>query len=332
MLEEVRCNHCGAPLEVTPDTVVAVCRYCGGPNFLLGNPAEVLAVPSLPSLKIADKAVERTRGDLDLWKLMSSINFTSSPDLYYLPFYFVRGELNASYRAAVTVIYKRRDQSGTQIMSRTVRVAGRVSLTDVAAVLARRAPWGLSADALAKHFLETAPKPKPLAEVVSQDKNAFLAAEITPERAEAKAVKILISRLLARVEQDAAAKAKQSVGVKTATTVVQDKTVNYEVVRLEASRLTYLPLWVMTYLYNDSHYHYYVAGWDGKVVLAEEPVFAEHRAASLLGTVAAGGFLGGLGSALLFSDFLMGVMTVAGGGILSYAAAGGLLRSRRVEK
>jgi hypothetical protein len=191
---------------------------------------------------------------------------------------------------------------------------------------------GLSADALAKHFLETAPEPKPLAEVVSQGRSTFLAAEITPERAKAKAVRSLISRLLARVEQDAAAKAKEAVGVKTATTIVQDKTVNYEVVKLEASRLTYLPLWVMTYLYDGSHYHYYVAGWDGRVVVAEEPVFAEHRAASLLGAVAAGGFLGGLGATYLLTDLLMGVMTLAGGGVLSYVATGGLLKSRRVEK
>jgi hypothetical protein len=108
--------------------------------------------------------------------------------------------------------------------------------------------------------------------------------------------------------------------------------VDYEVARLEASRLTYLPLWVMTYLYNGSHYHYYVAGWDGKVVLAEEPAFAEHRAASLLGAVAAGGTLGGLGSALLPADFFTSTVLLTAGAVLSYLAAGGLLRSRRVEK
>jgi hypothetical protein len=329
-MEPTNCSHCGAPLEVTPDSVVAVCRFCGMPNFLLGDLAEVLAVPTLSSSEVVNKAVERTKKDLSLRRRMSAINFTS-PDLYYLPFYFVEGVLKADYKANVLVIY-RRSQPRTETISKVVRVAGQVSLSDVAAVLARRAPWGLSADELAKHFLETAPKPKALADVIAQGKNAFLAAEITPERAKAKAVKILISRLLTRVEEDAAAKAKEAVGVKTATAIVQDKTVDYEVARLEASRLTYLPLWVMTYLYDGSHYHYYVAGWDGRVVLAEEPVFAEHRAASLLGTVAAGGFLGGLGATYLFSDFFTGVLTLIGGGVLSYAAAGGLLRSRRVEK
>jgi hypothetical protein len=329
-VESPRCSYCGAPLEVTPDSVVAVCRYCGRPNFLLGNPAEVLAVPTLSSSEIVKKAVERTKKDLNLRRRMSAINFTS-PDLYYLPFYFVEGVLNADYRATVVVIYKR-SQPRVETVSKVVRVAGRVSLSDVAPVLARRAPWGLSADALAKHFLDTAPEPKPLTDVVAQGVGAFLAAEITPERAKAKAVRTLISRLLVRVEQDAAARAREAVGVQTATTIIQDKTVDYEVARLEASRLTYLPLWVMTYLYNGSHYHYYVAGWDGRVVLAEEPVFAEHRAASLLGTVAAGGVLGGMGSALLPTDFFTGAMTLIGGAVLSYLAAGGLLRSRRVEK
>jgi hypothetical protein len=315
--------------------VVAVCRYCGRPNFLLGNPTEVLAVPTLSSSEIVKKAVERTKKDLNLRWRMSAINFTS-PDLYYLPFHFVDVRLNADYRATVVVTYTKtvyvRGQPRTQIVTKVVKVAGRVSLSDVVAVLARRAPWGLSADALAKHFFDTAPEPKPLTDVAAQSPGKFLAAEITPERAKAKAVRSLIPRLLARVEQDAAARAREAVGVLVATTTVKDKTVDYEVARLEASRLTYLPLWVMTYLYNGSHYHYYLAGWDGKVVLAEEPVFAEHRAASLLGAVAAGGTLGGLGSALFPVDFFTGTVLLTAGAILSYIAAGGLLKSRRVEK
>jgi hypothetical protein len=302
------------------------------PNFLLGDPAEVLAVPTLPAPEIASRAVERTRNDPDLRKRMSAVNFTTSPDLHYLPFYFVKGSLNASYEAAVLVIYTQRSQSGAQIARRTVKVAGRVSLTDVAAVLARRTPWGLSADELAKHFLNTAPKPMPLADAVdAQGGSPFLAAEITPERAKAKAMRTLISRLLARVEQDAAAKAKEAAGLPEARTVVQHKTASYEVARLEASRLTYLPLWVMTYLYDGSHYHYYLAGWDGRVVLAEEPAFAEHRRASLLSAVAAGG-LGGMGLALVPEDFFMGAAVLIGGAVLSYTAAGDVLKSRRVEK
>jgi hypothetical protein len=334
-VESLRCSYCGAPLEVTPDSVVAVCRYCGRPNFLLGNPAEVLAVPTLSSSEIVKKAVERTKKDLNLRWRMSAINFTS-PDLYYLPFYFVDVRLNTNYRATVVVTYTKtvyvRGQPRTQIVTRVVKVAGRVSLSDVVAVLARRAPWGLSADALAKHFFDTAPEPKPLTDVAAQSPGRFLAAEITPERAKAKAVRSLIPRLLARVEQDAAARARMAVGVLTAATTVKDKTVDYEVARLEASRLTYLPLWVMTYLYNGSHYHYYLAGWDGKVVLAEEPVFAEHRAASLLGVAAAGGTLGGLGYALFPVDFFTGAVLLSAGAVFSYLAAGGLLRSRRVEK
>jgi hypothetical protein len=331
MLEEARCGHCGAPLETTPDSVVAVCRFCGAPSFLMGNPAEVLAVPTLPGPEVARRAVERTRSDPDLQKRLSAVNFATSPDLHYLPFYFVEGTLNADYKAAVLVIYTERSRSGTQIMRRTVRVSGRVSLTDAVGVLARRAPWGLSADELAKHFLSSKPKPKPLSHLAAQGEGSFLAAEITPERAKAKAVKILISRLLKRVEQDAAAKAKEAAGLPNARTVVQDKAVSYEVARLEASRLTYLPLWVMTYLYDGSYYHYYLAGWDGRVVVAEEPVFAEHRRASLLSAVAAGG-LGGMGLALTPQDFFMGAAVLIGGAVLSYTAAGNMLKSRRVEK
>jgi len=330
----VRCSYCGAPLDVTPDSVVVVCRYCGRPNFLVGNPSDVLAVPTLSSSEIVKRAVERTRRDMNLRWRITDINF-SSPDLLYLPFYFVDVKLSADYQATVVVTYAKtvyvKGQPRTRTVTRVVRVAGRVSLSDVVAVLARRAAWGLSVDKLAEHFLNTAPEPKPLAEAAQQTSSAFLAAEITPERAKAKAVRAVIPRLLAKVDEDASARARAAVGVLLAATFIQDKAVDYAVERLEASRLTYLPLWVVPYLYRGSYYHYYVAGWDGKVVVAEEPAFAEHRTASLLSAVAAGGLLGGLSSALLYTDLVMGAAALAGGAVLTYLAAGGLLRSRRVE-
>ncbi|ABL87199.1 conserved hypothetical protein [Pyrobaculum islandicum DSM 4184] len=332
----MRCSYCGAPLDVTPDSVVVVCRYCGRANFLAGEPRDVLAVPTLPASEIVRRAVERTRRDLNLRWRISEINF-ASPDLYYLPFYLVDVKLSATYQATVVVTYTKtvymRGQPRTQIVTKVVRVGGRVALADVVAVLARRAAWGLSVDRLTSHFFKTGPEPKPLAEVASGGQaSAFMAGEFTAERAKAKAVRALIPRLLAAVDRDAEERARAAVGVFTAAAYVRDKTVDYEVERLVASPLTYLPLWVMPYFYRGSSFRYYIAGWDGEVVLAEEPVFVEHKAASLLAAAAAGGLAGGLGYAALGVDPYVGAAVVAAGGALSYMAAGGFLKSRRVEK
>ena len=332
----MRCSNCGAPLDVTPESVVVVCKYCGAPNFLVGNPSKILAVPTLSSSDILRRAVERTRRDFNLGRRMSDINF-SSPDLLYVPFYFVDVAIRAVYDAVVTVTYTKTVRVGgrteMRTVSKTVRVSGSVRLQDVVAVLARRAAWGISVDKLAEHFFKTAPEPKALSEVVSSASasSSFLASEITPERAKAKAVRTVMPRLLALVDEDASEKAKLAVRVLVATTFVQDKAVDYTVERLEVSPLTYLPMWVVPYLYKGSYYSYYVAGWDGAVVVAEEPTFAEHKALYLAGTSLLGGVLGGVGAALL-GEPVYGAAMIIGAAALTYMASSPLLRPRRVEK
>ncbi|ABP50623.1 zinc ribbon domain-containing protein [Pyrobaculum arsenaticum] len=332
----VRCSYCGAPLDVTPESVVVVCKYCGTPNFLTGNPSKILAVPTLTSSEILRRAVERTKRDFNLGRRMSDINF-SSPELLYVPFYFVDVAIRAVYDAVVTVTYTKTvrvaGRTEMRTVSKTVRVSGSVRLQDVVAVLARRAAWGISVDKLTEHFFKTAPEPKTLSEVVSSASvsSSFLAGEMTPERAKAKAVRAVMPRLLELVDEDASEKAKLAVGVLVASTFVQDKAVDYTVERLKASPLTYLPMWVVPYLFKGSYYSYYVAGWDGAVIVAEEPTFAEHKALYLAGTSLLGGVLGGIGATLLI-DPVVASAFVIGAGVLTYLASSPMLRPRRVEK
>lgn len=332
----MKCSYCGAPLEVTPESVVVVCKYCGTPNFIAVNPSEILAVPTLSSSEILRKAVERTRRDFNLGRRLSEINFASA-DLVYLPFYFIDVRLRAYYDATVVVTYTRtvyvRGQPQVRTETKVVRVSGSVKYTDVVAVISRRAAWGLSVDKLVDHFFKTAPEPKPLSEVVASPSvsTSFLAGELTPERAKAKAVRAVVPRLLAKVDSDASEKARAAVGVLTAATYVQDKAVDYVVERLEASPLTYLPMWVVPYLYKGSYYNYYVAGWDGAVVLAEEPSFPENKALVMTAIALIGGGLGGLLSTALMYDLITGGVATALGGIVTYALAGNLLKPRRVE-
>ncbi|MEM1598064.1 MAG: zinc ribbon domain-containing protein [Pyrobaculum sp.] len=329
-----RCSNCGAPLDVTPDSVVVVCRYCGAPNFVAGGSGEVLAVPTLASSEILKRAVERTRRDFNLRRRMGELNF-ASPELVYVPYYFVDLALSAAYTALVTVTYTRtvyvRGQPRTRLETRRVNVSGRVRLAEVVPVVARRAAWGESLERLVDHYFKTAPGATALADVAKNASTsaAFLAAEFDAERAKAKAVKAALPRLLAAVDEDAALKARIKVGVLTASAVVEDKAVDYEVERVEASSLTYLPMWITPYVYKGSFYKYYMAGWDGAVVLAEEPSFVENKVASGLAAALAAGLGGGI---LALGNELVGALGAATGAVLAYVASGGLLRSRRLEK
>ena len=184
---------------------------------------------------------------------------------------------------------------------------------------------------LVDHYFKTAPGATALADVAKNASTsaAFLAAEFDAERAKAKAVKAALPRLLAAVDEDAALKARIKVGVLTASAVVEDKAVDYEVERVEASSLTYLPMWITPYVYKGSFYKYYMAGWDGAVVLAEEPSFVENKVASGLAAALAAGLGGGI---LALGNELVGALGAATGAVLAYVASGGLLRSRRLEK
>jgi len=332
---ELRCRYCGAPLDVTPDSVVVVCRYCGQPNFLDGSAGKALAVPTLSASEVIRRAVERTKRDFNLGRRMRDINF-AAPTLLYLPFYLVDVAMSAVYKARVVVTYTKTVYVGgrpqTRVVTRTVDVEGAVRLSDVVAVLARRSARGLSVDKLVDHFFKTAPEPKPLPEVAKEAASAFLAGEFTEEQAKAKAVRALVPKLLAAVDSDASERARARLGVIAAATSVVDKAVDYTVEKLAVSPLTYLPMWIVPYFYKGSHYSYYSAGWDGAVVVAEEPSFVENKAISAVGAAAAAGLLGGLGAAVaVAADPLFGAAALAGGAAAAYLAAGGLLKSRRVE-
>jgi len=314
-----------------------VCRYCGQPNFLDGSAGKALAVPTLSASEVIRRAVERTKRDFNLGRRMRDINF-AAPTLLYLPFYLVDVAMSAVYKARVAVSYTKTAYVGgrpqKQVVTKTVDVGGTVRLGGVVAVLARRSAWGLSVDKLVDHFFRTAPGSRPLPEVAKEaaTASAFLAGEFTEEQAKAKAVHIFIPKLLAAVDGDASKKAKAALGAASATASVVDKAVDYTVEKLAVLALTYLPMWIVPYVYRESYYNYYSAGWDGAVIVAEEPSFVENKLMDVAKAAAAAGLLGGAGiSMAVASNPLYGIAALAGGALVAYFAAGNLLKGRRVE-
>lgn len=319
----MNCRHCGAPLELGPDSVVVVCRYCGTANFMESNVEQVFVVPTLTSSDVLKKAAERTRKDLNLRWRMSNIKFNTSPDLTYLPYYFVNVELYANYMAKVIAT--------SQKHLKHINVSGTVRLSDTVPLLARRSTWGEAGRALGRHYLKRPPPLATLSEATEWvSRGVFLAAEYSKEEAKNKAVRVILKLLEEAVDRDALSKARLRVGPSYTLRVV-DRVVDYVVVKLESSELTYLPMWTALYLYRDSHYRYYIAGWDGAVVLAEEPVFVEHRIAYFLTTAIVSGLIGAFAAPLMFVDLTMATAAFLLASMLTYSTAAMLLRSRRVE-
>lgn len=322
----MRCHFCGAPLEWGPDSIVEICKYCNTPNFAKGvDIFQISVVPTLSSSEILEKAVKRTRRDLNLRWRAQNVRFATSPELAYMPYYFVEVELAAGYKAVVLATLERQTEARRRL---TVVVSGVVKIWDVVPILARRSSAGKAAERLARHFLRRPPQVRPLGEV--ELRGVFLAPEHDREIAKVRAVRSLIGRLEREVELDALAKARREVGSDYSLRVV-DKTIDHVSSRLEVSQLTYLPMWSIPYLYGDSHYRYYAAGWDGKIVLAEEPAFLEHKVAYVVSTATLGGIFGGIAASLLHVDLASGLSVALIAAGLTYGAAYAMLRSRRVE-
>ncbi|MGC8583865.1 MAG: hypothetical protein ACP5MH_09060 [Thermoproteus sp.] len=324
---EFRCSYCGAPLDVTPDSVLVVCQYCGRPNLVVSgvDTGGISAVPTLNSDEIARRAVAAARRELKL----KSATF-GDPDLYYLPYYFASVEMAASYRARVRVTYS----SGKTTVTRTVDVSGSLNYSATIPVLARRAVAGIATEKLAQHYLSTKPQTKPLdqIELGYRTSKAFLAAEFGRDRARGIAMRDAVDDLLARVDKDAGERALKALRLHSARTAVLDKTVDYQVGEFDLSPLTYLPAWLVPYTVDEAQYHMAFAGWDGELLAALEPITVSSRLRSIVGSVLASGVLAGIGGIALPQNPLVGAVFLFFGAGISAAIGKNVVASFKVKK
>ncbi len=122
-----------------PDTIVAVCPYCGKPNWIRGSPSKLLTA-RVPSRGEAEEFFRRlVERDPDLSKLRPRL---LRVEAVLLPFYRVRGRLEASFEATVvlTVSVERvvEGRSSVEYRSVAVRVSDSFGRGFEALVLGRR--------------------------------------------------------------------------------------------------------------------------------------------------------------------------------------------------
>lgn len=326
-------------MDVGPDSVVVVCRYCGKPNFVADDvkAGEVLAVPAIKGDEAARRALEAARRRLQLRFRLKRAVF-GDPDLYYVPYYFVDLSLRAHYSARVLVTYTRTVYVGrearTEVVTREVSVAGDLDYRKVVPVLARRGVEGVATAELAERYLSTRPQAKRLDEIELsyRTSKAFLAAEFGGERAKAVALREAVEGLLEAVDRDAADRARRRVGHIAASANVLDRTVDFDVEKAEVSHLTYLPAWVVPYVYDGAQYAMALSGWDGSLLALTEPVFLEERAGALTAAAVAAGILGGIGGAVLPASYAVGLALIAAGALAGYYAARGATKSVEVKR
>jgi hypothetical protein len=102
IIEVLRCEHCGAPLEVTPEDIIVVCSYCGYPNAYDKIFAEenVFFVESLPKGEILLSSNERVKRDRDFAGIRNKVKVVKIEGMY-VPLWFGRVSGRGYVRFAV---------------------------------------------------------------------------------------------------------------------------------------------------------------------------------------------------------------------------------------
>ena len=321
-----RCARCGAPLDVSPETIVAVCNSCGYVNWFIDTgrtSIEMLPVERASLQGIFEKIAS---SDKDLSKL-GSIKLREA-SIYYVPSYFadVHTETKYSGRAEVTLrkeeceYYEEYNEETGETEEKeeceTVRdrvevsVAGYFSSDYPIDIVARRNIYSPAVSELMERY--RASKSQLISRTIPLEKvdwkrvkGVVLSGEISPAEAETIARDLGCERLFEEVGSKMRREAEEkALGTKGSEWSVEsvtwlEKRIPCKATNKSISPLILIPYIRMVYEYEGSSYNIYASGWDGAPLLIEKPVTKMERAKNYLVATGIAGVLGGLGGGLV---------------------------------
>ena len=364
----LKCENCGAPLTVSPETLVAICNYCGHPNWIRETVRkDIVIVSSKPYDYVIRTFNNYKRKKRGVWRNV----IVRDAQCYYVPFILANVTANAeyegNYNTQITVyrreIRKRYDEERDEYIeeevwvydrtiTRVIYVAGSLSSRYYLNVLARRSAETKGVGVVAEHFRKTTPViQKFTSEIIKQPKTTVLATELSFEEAE----KLVIDEARDRIRRTAERKADGEARLKAegiasiyrgsnkraevSSVIPLYKRVTTKVEKVTLSPIVMLPLWVLTYEYKNSVYKVLLSGWDLKPLVIEEPITMTTRLIFHVISGLAAGIAGGLGFPVLldglkqriFEEATMGVAIILIGVGISLALTRLALRSLKVR-
>ena len=332
--EAIRCRYCGAPLRVGPDTAVAVCPYCGKPNWLRGSGRVEAARPLEPEK--VEEGFHRFAGrDPDLRRLRGLE--LARVETVFIPFYEARGRLSAEYDYRGYVVKTRTRKQGDRYVTETYRVPfhvhGTYSTGFHALTSGKRVLGEEAADMLASHYLRSRPELVAM-EDIAWRRGAYtaLAADYEPGEARARVVDDACDWLRGLVDREARRRAAASKG--GGAVEVTSRMIRCSVEEVNVEGPIMLPLAKVFYAVQGKLYRAFFAGWDMKPLLREEPLTPMQRAVlAVLGGAAAGA--GGAAAVWGLAgpgDPLIGAAAAAIGAVVGFLASRLALKESRREE
>ncbi|MGC8986700.1 MAG: hypothetical protein ACP5GL_02690 [Infirmifilum sp.] len=314
-MESLSCKRCGAPLSVDPESLIAVCDYCGYPNIIGGDfsSEHVSIIPSKTREVVENKFIEVVKKDPQLSKI-EDIEVLEISGAYFPAWYTtIRANVRASWYTTVIeernnrVITRRVLQHEERTISRKIFLPAR-----------RRIPSEPVLNALASYTVKKAESISPTREDFDWEKIKleFLGVEIGRQ----EALRILTDKFIDSLREEYKSRGEQL------------DFFSASIVKVEEPVLLYVPVWTISYTAHDSVYLAVFDGYDLTCLYRSEPLTSLERIAgfslglalsSLSGPIfAATASLTGFETSLLF----LGLLATAG-----YTITKSAMASARVE-
>lgn len=309
-----RCERCGAPLEVTPESIIVVCEYCGNPNWTTETREEIYIVPSLNRSGIERSFRQRVAEDFDLRRIRNKISIVEINGIY-VPFYFVTVKVEARYEGFKKKIERVETGRKARTIIKRERVSGKLKSTFRIPVLARRSAEDFSIFELAEHFRQSKPD---LIKIEEVEWEKVRLPVLNTEISSLEAKDLARDEAGDRMREKAESKVDELTEFQCKTRVI------------DISPLILVPYWYLVYSYEKAQYKAAYAGWSSHLLAVQEPVMAYHRALYFAGVLASCA-IAALGFAYL-RDLRVALGALFFASSLSYALGRKTVSDVRVER
>jgi len=286
IIEVLRCGHCGAPLDVTPEDIIVVCHYCSYPNAYdrVFTEKNVFFVESLPKEEILRLFQERVRKDPDYRGILDGVEVVKVEGTY-VPLWLgtVKGHGQMRY-----AIY---EKHGSE--TKTVVKLKNFEIESLVCVPARRSVYDIAVEELASKFKHSgAFSFDSIADMLKYTMDVKPISSLTPERWE--------SLELTFLNTDFGGEHAKMALLDRASDVAKERRVSDDIElksfmfegEVQDIALVFYPLWKVYYDVKGGTYFVAYDGRRGKEVVAVEPVRmwrkAHYATVSLLGILLAG--------------------------------------------
>ncbi|MCC6046025.1 MAG: hypothetical protein LM572_04525 [Ignisphaera sp.] len=320
--EAFRCVNCGAPLDVSPDTIAVVCNYCGYLNWVRADlKEEVLVVKPLDERELL-KRLQEFASRKRLADVLKEENIVSKT-FVAVPYYFVDVAAEADYSGKVSVQVRKcrreKDRETCWTESRSVFVKGVYGpYENRIPVIARRGTEAVSVKALVSKYMGGKAEALPI-ESVGLSKSFWrgvLSIEVDKKVAMDIALNIHLNKLrevvTSEIKREAERTARRWGETVVGSTIIW-KRITPKNIRATTSKPVLLPMYIASYRYGNELYRAILCGWDGDVIVLEKPVKACERALWTALAALSAGILGGVGIATVkaYIGFLLIILGFA---------------------